>query len=74
MLAVYFLMLFLIKENFWKQLKIMGQVLLESLSGKQILMFGLTMFLCTVAFFVIGGTKGTIISQHLITSILTQNT
>ena len=36
----------------------MGQVLLESLSGKQILMFGLTMLLCTITFFVVGGIKG----------------
>ena len=39
----------------------MGQVLLESLSGKQIFVFGVTMFLCTVAFFVVGGTKGNIL-------------
>jgi len=36
----------------------MGQVLLESLTGRQLLMFGVIMFCCMASFFVIGGTKG----------------
>ncbi|XP_066916327.1 protein wntless homolog [Clytia hemisphaerica] len=36
----------------------MGQVLLESLTTKQLCLFGATLFLFLTAFFVIGGTKG----------------
>lgn len=36
----------------------MGQMLLETLSRKQILLFTFVLFLATAAFFVIGGTKG----------------
>jgi len=46
------------KEKLKLYIFTMGQMLLETLSRKQILLFSFVLFLATAAFFVIGGTKG----------------